>query len=90
MKLTNSTSDFPIRATDQRSTLSIAPLRIASISATSPGRRSRPFRAASGRSVKTPLDRPSTFDGDRTEPLDLILSWKAGSLVMTEHKWQHG
>ena len=40
MNLTSSTRDFPILSMDQTNTLSIAPDRIASISASSPGRRS--------------------------------------------------
>ena len=50
---TNSVRDRPTRHSDQTSTLSIEPLRIASISASSPERRSRSFFTAVGRSAKT-------------------------------------
>jgi hypothetical protein len=50
MKETKSGNDFPIRHNDQINTRLIVPLRIASISAASPGRRSVP-RTVVGRSV---------------------------------------
>ena len=50
---TRSGTVLPTRQTDEMHTRSISPLRIASSSAASPGRRSRTFRTLVGRSVKT-------------------------------------
>ena len=53
MNLTRSMRDFPIRSMDQISTRLIVPDWIASMSANSPGRRSRLFLTDVGRSMKT-------------------------------------
>ena len=62
--------------------------RIASISASSPGRRS--FFTVAGRSVNTLGNRPSTLTGNRLKTLDLILCATADNQEMIEHRLRRG